>query len=74
MGFFGNSGALEKIDRDIAAIADGSADLSYSVGNVGSDRGRPYFRATSTAFSVASAASFRTLANAASALPPMRPG
>jgi methyl-accepting chemotaxis protein len=37
MGFFGNSHALEKIDRDIASIADGSADLSYSVGNVGSD-------------------------------------
>jgi hypothetical protein len=37
MGFFGNSSALEKIDRDIAAIADGSADLSYSVGHAGSD-------------------------------------
>ena len=37
MGFFGNSGALEKIDRDIAAIADGNADLSHSVGNAGSD-------------------------------------
>jgi len=37
MGFFGNSGALDKIDRDIAAIADGSADLSHSVGNTGND-------------------------------------
>ncbi|PKO37013.1 MAG: methyl-accepting chemotaxis protein [Betaproteobacteria bacterium HGW-Betaproteobacteria-6] len=37
MGFFGNSGALDKIDRDIAAIADGTADLSHSVGNTGSD-------------------------------------
>jgi methyl-accepting chemotaxis protein len=37
MGFFGNNAALEKIDRDIAAIADGSADLSHSVGTTGSD-------------------------------------
>jgi methyl-accepting chemotaxis protein len=37
MGFFGNGGALEKIDRDIAAIADGNADLSHAVGNTGTD-------------------------------------
>jgi methyl-accepting chemotaxis protein len=37
MGFFGNSSALEKIDRDIEAIADGKADLSHPVGNAGSD-------------------------------------
>ena len=37
MGFFGNNHALEKIDRDIAAIADGSADLSHTVGTSGSD-------------------------------------
>ncbi|MBS1143589.1 MAG: methyl-accepting chemotaxis sensory transducer [Proteobacteria bacterium] len=37
MGFFGNSASLDKIDRDIAAIADGNADLSHSVGNPGSD-------------------------------------
>ena len=37
MGFFGNNAALDKIDRDIAAIADGSADLSHNVGTTGSD-------------------------------------
>ena len=37
MGIFGNNHALEKIDRDIAAIADGSADLSHTVGISGSD-------------------------------------
>ena len=37
MGFFGNNAALNKIDRDIAAIADGSADLSHTVGTSGSD-------------------------------------
>ena len=37
MGFFGNNAALDKIDRDIAAIADGNADLSYAVGTTGSD-------------------------------------
>ena len=37
MGFFGNNAALEKIDRDIAAIAEGNADLSHSVGTTGSD-------------------------------------
>ncbi len=37
MGFFGNDAALNKIDRDIAAIADGSADLSHTVGTTGSD-------------------------------------
>ena len=37
MGFFGNNAALDKIDRDLAAIADGSADLSLAVGNTGSN-------------------------------------
>ena len=37
MGFFGNSAALEKIDRDIAAVAEGKEDLSYIVGTAGSD-------------------------------------
>ena len=37
MGFFGNNASLDKIDRDLAAIADGSADLSHSVGSAGSD-------------------------------------
>ena len=37
MGFFGNNAALDKIDRDIAAIADGNADLSHNVGSAGSD-------------------------------------
>jgi len=37
MGFFGNNPALGKIDRDIAAIADGQADLSLAVGAAGGD-------------------------------------
>lgn len=37
MGFFGNSAALGKIDRDIAAIADSQADLSHQVGAAGGD-------------------------------------
>src|SRR5574343_1773489 len=37
MGFFGNGAALNKIDSDIAAIADGQADLSHRVGQTGSD-------------------------------------
>ena len=35
MGFFGNNAALNKIDRDIASIADGNADLSHTVGSAG---------------------------------------
>ena len=37
MGWFGNSASLDKVDRDIAAIADGAADLAHPVGNGGSD-------------------------------------
>lgn len=37
MGWFGNNAALEKIDRDITAVADGSADLSQTVGSAGGD-------------------------------------
>ena len=37
MGFFGNNRSLDKIDRDIAAIADGNADLSHTVGSTGGD-------------------------------------
>ena len=37
MGLFGSSASLTKVDRDIAAIADGNADLSHSVGTPGSD-------------------------------------
>lgn len=37
MGFFGNSASLNKVDRDIAAIAEGQADLSHTVGAPGSD-------------------------------------
>ena len=37
MGFFGNNAALDKIDRDLVAIADGSADLSHVVGSAGND-------------------------------------
>jgi methyl-accepting chemotaxis protein len=37
MGFFGKNASLEKIDRDIAAIAEGNADLSHAVGAAGSD-------------------------------------
>ena len=35
MGLFGNDASLDKIDRDIAAIADGQADLSLPVGTPG---------------------------------------
>ncbi len=35
MGLFGGNAPLEKIDRDIAAIADGNADLSHNVGSPG---------------------------------------
>ena len=37
MAWFGNNASLDKIDRDIAAVADGNADLSHSIGNQGSD-------------------------------------
>src|SRR5574343_1294203 len=37
MRFFGNSSAFDKIDRDITAIADGTADLSHTVGASGGD-------------------------------------
>ncbi len=37
MGFFGNNAALDKIDRDLLAVAEGNADLSHPVGNPGSD-------------------------------------
>ena len=37
MGWFGNNGALDKVDRDIAAIADGQADLAHNIGTQGSD-------------------------------------
>jgi methyl-accepting chemotaxis protein len=37
MGFFGNSSAYDKIDRDVTAIADGAADLSHSVGAPGNN-------------------------------------
>ncbi len=37
MGLFGNNAALSKIDRDIAAIADGNADLAHPVGATGND-------------------------------------
>ena len=37
MGWFGNNGALDKVDRDIAAIADGQADLAHSIGSQGND-------------------------------------
>ena len=37
MGFFGNGATLDKIDRDIAAIADGTADLSATIGASGGD-------------------------------------
>ncbi len=33
MGLFGNSAALDKLDRDMAAIANGEADLSHSIGS-----------------------------------------
>ncbi len=37
MGLFGNNKTLDKIDRDIAAIADGQADLSHNIGLPGQD-------------------------------------
>ena len=37
MGFFGKRTALDKIDRDLAAIAEGQADLSHRIGTEGSD-------------------------------------
>ena len=37
MGLFGSNKGLDKIDRDVAAIADGTADLSHTVGASGSD-------------------------------------
>ncbi len=37
MGWFGNNAALDKMDRDLAAIADGQADLSHQVGAPGND-------------------------------------
>ncbi len=33
MGLFGNSAALDKLDRDLAAIASGEADLSHNIGS-----------------------------------------
>ena len=39
MGWFGGGGgSLEKLDRDITAIAEGKADLSHQVGAAGSDQ------------------------------------
>ena len=35
--FFGGNANLDKIDRDIASIADGNADLSLTVGTQSSD-------------------------------------
>ncbi len=37
MGLFGNNAALSKLDRDVTAIAEGSADLTLTVGSQGSD-------------------------------------
>ena len=37
MGWFGNNSSFDKVDRDISAIADGSADLSLTVGTQGND-------------------------------------
>lgn len=37
MGWFGKNASLDKVDRDIAAIADGQADLAHPVGTPGSD-------------------------------------
>ena len=37
MGFFGSNASLNKLDRDIAAIAEGQADLSHTVGAPGAD-------------------------------------
>lgn len=73
MGFFGNSASLAKIDGDLAAVAEGSADLSYQVGTTGSDA-RDVFQAISTVFSPGCAVSFRMRASVVSALPPTPPG
>lgn len=35
MGLFGNSASLEKLDRDLAAVANGEADLSHGIGTPG---------------------------------------
>lgn len=37
MGWFGNNGGLLKLERDISAIADGSADLAQDIGGAGDD-------------------------------------
>ncbi len=37
MGFLFSNGRIDKIDSDIAAIADGKADLSHAVGTAGDD-------------------------------------
>ena len=37
MGFFGSNASLDKLDRDITAIAEGKADLSHPVGSNGND-------------------------------------
>jgi methyl-accepting chemotaxis protein len=37
MGWFGNNASLDRIDRDIAAIADGRADLAQPVASTGND-------------------------------------
>jgi methyl-accepting chemotaxis protein len=37
MGFFGNNASVDKIDRDLAAIAEGRSDLSLAVGTSGGD-------------------------------------
>lgn len=37
MGWFGNNASLDKVDRDIAAIADGQADLAHPIGTQGGD-------------------------------------
>lgn len=38
MGLFGRNASVDKIDKDLAAIAEGNADLSLTVGSAGSDR------------------------------------
>jgi len=37
MGLFGKNAKLEKINRDIAAIADGNTNLSHTIGMSGND-------------------------------------
>ena len=69
MGFFGNSASLAKIDGDLAAVAEGSADLSYQVGTTGSDApGR--ISSNINRFSPGCAVSFRMRASVVSVLPP----